>query len=189
MKKIIVFSVLLIASNYLYSQDSPILKKEIKAYSVNQNYFGVIALFDSYQGSHNYNTIGGQLAFEKTINELFSIGLNGDFSKKTIDNSNSVSTIQVIGFYPHVKAHTMDLLNLPNYLDFHLNMGLRIRLGQEEENFKSTNSTLSTDVKEVYLNYGLGAKIQASPKIGFSIDYYRHNAFSVGLSIAIDKKK
>jgi hypothetical protein len=186
MKKLITLSVLLFSTRLIFGQDTAAPKPIIKSYSANQNYFNVGAVFEGMPEDLG-RSVGGQLSYQKSINELFSIGLDGSFSKgKAPVVSSFILKYNLFDFYPHVSAHALDLLNFPKYLDLYLTLGLKIRF------VSVTNNEFESDYLQgqgTYLSYGIGAKYQISPKTGFFLDYKRYNSFAVGLSFAIDKKK
>lgn len=97
-----------------------------------------------------------------------------------------------IGFYPHIRAHTVELLNLPKYLDLYVTLGLNISFSKAttiyEEYEGIPELTLESKDQDVYLRYGIGAKYQITPKTGVFIDYNRRNVFAFGVSFAINKK-
>lgn len=187
MKKLLTLSAsfFLVASLTL-GQEASTPKPVIKSYDISQNYFGIGMLFENYAGN---NMPGGQLTYEKTINELFGIGINGNFSMKNFDDDFITSKMKLIGFYPHVRAHTVELLNLPKYLDLYVTIGLQVRFNNASINIKSNDYSYKDNSQDVYLGYGLGAKFQVSQKMGFFIDYNRRNTFAIGLSFALNQKK
>jgi hypothetical protein len=182
MKHLILSTVLLFFYSFCIAQAEE-TKQEISSYSANNNYFGIGATF---VGDEDYRAVGIQLSYEKSINELFGIGIDGSVSKGKDENIFYTTNVTIIDFYPQIRAHTVHLFNLPKYLDLYVSAGLKIRFGtiSLENEFVTVKDKFNATV----LGYGVGAKYQVSKKIGFFLDYSRGDSFTVGLAIAIDKK-